>query len=291
MCNDLMKEIDAIVQNTGKIKDLPYDISRHVEIVVNKEKSSAQAICGEIAIVTEKCFLDNSKEREDVARYGFTMDDKDSFILDKYNPNRPVSPKIMKVIHDHISAIKHTAAEGKATFKIAQKHVFGCAKEYRKKMLVICESSTNKAVEDVVEDMLFTGQASKHIDTGPWLNQARMKEKCKQWAFLEADRLVSSGETVVVSGSFDAWYELMPLVVICKMHNTELLLGKTAGTKLSIGNVIDINDALEHFMTDTNTLKHYYDNPYGSIEHFRKINDMISSFVIFPSILHKFLAG
>ena len=288
--NDLMKEIDAIVQNSGQKKRLDFKVTRHAEIVINKEDSSADAMCGEIAIVNEKKFLDGSVEREDCARHKFTVDNKKQMVIDNYNPKRTIRRQLMKVIKDYILGVMSVAAESKMSFKIDHPDVYDSEKGVlRNQLLVVCETGKNRHVAERIEQMLFEGQANVHVDIGQWQN-SRNEEKCKQWAYLEIERILATTKDVVlVSGTFKNWYDFMPLAVIARMHNVDLVLGKTAGQKLSVGEVFDVDKVLEHFLA-SHILSDFYDDPYSSIEYFKNIDATISSLVIFPSILHNFLA-
>jgi hypothetical protein len=145
-------------------------------------------------------------------------------------------------------------------------------------------------VQDVVDELLFSGRANSHIDTGSWRNRVGDDDKALRWAMLELERRVNNKESVIVTGVFNNWYEFMPLVVIASMYGHELAIGRSAGQKLSIGNVLDINTVVEHFAASSNVLNQFYSDPFSAIQHFRNVDSTISSLVIFPSILHNFLA-
>ncbi len=282
--DSIAAEIEAIVQNTGK-KKISSDITKWVEIDIDKKKSTPESICGEFAIIKQTRFLDGSTECEDIRRHSFLIDENDDLMIEKYDIDHPLIRDVMKPIRDSIFGIREISRTGTMRFKLDNNKGFECKD---KKIMVICETGKNIAVKNTVNELIFTGQAHSHVDTGTWQNSNY--EKCMHWAFLEIERRVHNGETVVVSGCFDKWYQFMPLVVISKQYNHDLVIGRTAGQRLAIGNIIDINLVLEHFLDSSTDLSQFYQDPYSAIEHFKNIDSTISSLVIFPSILHKFLS-
>lgn len=284
--DDIAAEIDAIIQTGSKSKN-NFLISHFAEIVVDKKASSVSTISGEFAIVQQKKFLDGTTEDEDVTRHQFRVDEHDELTIEKYDLNHPLLRSVMKTLHDAIIGIKSVAASSTMRFKLDENQGFECKE---RKIMVICETGKNKGVRDTANHMIFLGQANSHVDTGTWLNVIN-REKCKKWAFLEVERRINNDETVIVSGDFQHWYDLMPLIVISKTAHVDLVIGRTAGRKLAIGNVLDVNSVFEHFLESDIDLSIFEDDPYSAIEYFRQIDHSISSLVIFPSILHKFLSS
>jgi len=284
---NLMLEIDAIVQNSGKAKKLVRDVTRHVEIEIDKENSSHEAICGTVFITSEIKYLDNSVDRK-VYRSNVFHYAGGELTFEKYDLNKPINTKVMKQIDDMVRSVVMLAGnDSKMKFRIDEPaviHYKGVAK-----VLVICGSSKNREVEKVIGDMLFAGEAHSHVDTGIWRGGPD-KEKCEKWAFLEIERRICNGETVIVSGVFSSWYELMPLAVIAQLYRIDMSIGRSAGKSLSIGNVFDINVVFEHFLSQKESLRHLFKDPYSAIEYFKNIDQTIGSLVIFPSILHKFFS-
>ena len=284
---NLMGEIDAIVQSSGKAKKMASKTTRHIEIEVDKENSSADALCGTIFIISELKYMDGSVGRVEYQSNQFSFADG-SLILEKYDLNKPISTKVMKQIDDTIRCVTMLSNEdSKMKFRVDEPAVIHYKGD--PKILVICETGKNRDVKQTIEDMLFSGEAHSHVDTGVW--QGRMdKEKCARWSYLEIERRVCNGETVIVSGSVDHWYDLMPLAVIAQLYRTNMVIGKNPGKSLSIGNVLDINVVFEHYLSQKESLFDFFKDPYSAIEYFKKIDHTINSLVIFPSILHKFFS-
>jgi len=285
--NSIIKEIDAIVQNSGKAKKIINSITQHVEIDIDKDNSSLEAVCGTLSIITHKKFMDGSIEKEVFRQHQFAVDQKDGFTLEKYDLDYPISKKIIKQIKDHIIGIMSLANDEPISFKIDEPNVIHCKEP---KILVICENGYNKDVKETVEHLMFTGQVNHHVNIGPWLNSSRYRTKGEQWAYLEVERLIQRDDSVVVTKNFHHWYEMMPLAVIAKMHRTDMIIGRNPGKRLALGDVLDINEVLEHFISTPVSLEEFYDDPYSSIKYFQNIDHTINSMVIFPSILHQFFA-
>lgn len=286
--NDISAEIDAIIQNTDK-KKLSFETRHAVEIIVDKKKSSAVNISGEFRIVTIKTYLDGKSDREVKARYRFEYETGKDFTIEKYDLNKAINRNVLKSIVDSVKGILSIASTSTMEIPIDCQETFQCK---QKRILVICETSLNKAIKDKVDEMIFNGEVNSHIDTGVWHglggNDATIR-KAMQWAMLDLERRVNNGESVVITGTFYNWYEFMPIVVIASMSGMQLSIGRTAGQKLCVGNVLDINQVLEYFTAGSGVLQQFYKDPYSSIEHFKNVDNTINSLIIFPSVLHNFL--
>lgn len=283
--SDISAEINAIIQNSDK-KKISFTTSHFIEIMVDKKNSSVDVIAGEFAITTEKKFLDNSIEKKSDVKYRFNFNEKDGFVIEKYDQSKAINRDLMKIIVDSVKGIMSVASTSIMKFPINQKEAFQC---HQKKILVICETGKNVSVQDMVAEMLFSGQANSHIDTGSWKNRCDGGDKTMKWAILELERRTNNGESVIVTGMFNNWYEFMPIAVIASMSGMQLVIGRTAGQKLSVGNVLDINSVLEHFSSNTELLSQFYGDPFSSIQHFKDVDNTINSLIIFPSVLHNFL--
>jgi len=281
---DLTAEIDALVQNSGKKKSLLSEKRRKLEIIIDKTESSAQKICGEFLIVTEEVLIDGDVNRTVNSKHAFHLDKDKDFIIEKYDDqNYGINREILKILRDYVSGVLSVASEGKITFPISCKNVFQCKK---KQILVICETEKNTHVKELINDMVFSGRVSSNVDMESF--NVLPRSKGARWAILELEWRVCNGESVVVSGNFKHWYELMPIVVIASIYGFELGIGRSAGQRLSIGDTIDINVILDHFMSKKLFLTQFVEDPYESIEAFKKADVSINSLVVFPSILHNF---
>ena len=279
---DLTAEIDALVQNSGK-KRISSSKARKLGIVVDKKKSSNEMVSGEFYIATDETFLDGSVERVVNDKHAFSMKKDGDLIIEKYDPNGGVSREIMKTFRDLVSSIIGVADNGEVSVPLSPRNVFKCTK---KQIFIICETGRNIHVKNTVNEMLFSGKAQHHFDTEEWGSEHR--EKSLKWCILETERCAHKGESVIVSGDFKNWYELMPIAVIASMYGFELAVGRTAGQRMSMGNIVDVNVVMDHFMANHDLLSQFRPDPYSAISAFRDIDKTISSMVIFPSILHTF---
>ena len=280
---DLTAEIDAIVQNSEKKKIAQSD-SDFIEISIDKKESDLECIKGKFSLVKETKFLDGSSETETIRSHKFEVKDNELFIE---NYDQSFSRQTLKIIRDSIMGLCQVARNEYMKMPIDHECVFQCKK---KQILVICDSARNIATKSLVKEMLFSGQVHASVIMDEWVDVEMNSEKCRKWAFLELERCAAKGESAVVVGMFMNWYELIPVAVIAAMYGHDLILGRTAGQKLSIGNVLDINVVLEHFMAGPSILRQFNSDPYSAIEYFKQIDGMISSLVIFPSILHTFFS-
>lgn len=285
--SNLMGEIDAIVQNKGKAKKVASDESYFVEIVVDKEKSSPEALCGEVSIIKDMHYLDGSVEPTTFRSHEFHLAE-DQLTLENYDLDKPIHKDVMKQVDEAIRAIIAVASDNPVRFKINAQSAVYC--KNKSDLLVICETGKNREVQKVVQKMLFEGEANSHIDTESWGNSRDSKDKSLRWAFLELERRLINYETVIVTGKFSEWYDLMPIAVLAQLYRSNMVIGRNPGKTLSIGKVLDINEVFEHFLSNPQSLYHLKDDPFSAIEYFKNIDQTINSMVIFPSILHKFFS-
>jgi hypothetical protein len=163
--------------------------------------------------------------------------------------------------------------------------VFQCNK---KQIIILCETAKNKDIRDAIQDMLFVGRAHSHVDLESF--QTSDKNKAIRWAMLELERRVLNGESVVITGNFANWYELVPIAVIASMSGFDLVIGKTVGQRLAVGDIVDINVVLDHFMSKRKFLHQFYSDPFSAIDVLKDTDRAINSLVIFPSILREFFS-
>ena len=282
MSKELIDEINAIVNNTEK-KKMSCTTTRLIEIRIDRENSSSEKVLGEFSIVESVKYLDGSVEEKVLVKYNF-INEKD-FVIEKYD--NKLNREVLKTVRDFVIGVALSSNGFPARFETSKAFM-----SPKKKIFIVRENIGNKAVRDLIDSMIFSGMAQSNVDIGPWSGQHYLEsEKSIRWAILELERRVSNGEAVILTGVFDNWYELMPVVVISSMLGADISLGRSEGKKASIGNIIDLNKVFEYFISRPEVLQQFYHDPYLAIEHFKNVNNTIQSLVIFPSVFHSFLSG
>jgi len=284
---DLTAEIDAVLQNSKK-RRIPLETNQLMEIFIDKENSEPNKLKGSVSIISSVTYIDGTVDEKIIRKHDVFIEDNQMFI-EKYDPAAGFTTEVMKMARDILTSIANFSKPhiNTARVPITTKNVFVCSK---KQIIVICDSGKNSSTKELVDGLLFSGQANSSIDIDLWDNGIGGNDKGIKWAFLEIERRIANNESVIVTGIFKNWYELMPIAVIALMYNVGITLGRIAGQKLSIGGVLDVNIVLEHFMLKREVLQPFFNDPYSAIEYFKQIDGMINSLVIFPSILHAFFA-
>ena len=101
---NIMSEIDAIVQNSGKVKKTPAKSIHRVKIEIDKANSSSEAMCGTVKFYDNVKYMDGTNDDITTREHEFHVSDG-SMVFEKYDLNKPINKKVMKQIDDTIKGI------------------------------------------------------------------------------------------------------------------------------------------------------------------------------------------